>query len=352
MKKIRLLSLALCLALILGMLTGCGSTEEPAPAEKPVAKEEAAPSQDASEPEFVLKAGHVLSETGAYHIGLQAMSDYMYEKSGGRIMLEIYPSSQLGNERELFEGTQLGTVDIACGATSVLSNFDPSFTIFELPYLFDDRDHAFAVLDSEFGQSKLAALEQYDMVGLCYYDTGFFEVINSNRPVNSLADAKGLQIRTVESATFLATMESLGINPNPMAWTDAYVAMQNGTIDGTCNPIGPIYNTGVYEICQNLCIAEAIYDPICVVISKATWDSLPADLQEIVREAAAESVKVEREVNVGNEQALLEEMQSKGLKVTYVDKAEYKAATESVYEQFVPSIVSQEDIDAVRAVSK
>lgn len=161
---------SLCGALLLTMLAGCGSgagtniSQETTPANNGEEQDEV----------YVLRAGHVLNEEGAYHKGLEAMGEYMEETSGGRLVLEIYANSQLGDERALFEGAQLGTVDIACGASSVLANFDPSFTIFDLPYLFDDREHAFQVLDGEFGQSKLEGLTQYDMVGLCYFDTGFF----------------------------------------------------------------------------------------------------------------------------------------------------------------------------------
>ena len=339
---------SLCGALLLTMLAGCGSgagtniSQETTPANNGEEQDEV----------YVLRAGHVLNEEGAYHKGLEAMGEYMEETSGGRLVLEIYANSQLGDERALFEGAQLGTVDIACGASSVLANFDPSCTIFDRPYLFDDREHAFQVLDGEFGQSKLEGLTQYDMVGLCYFDTGFFEILNSARPINSLEDARGLTIRTVENSVFIAYMNALGINPNPMAWTDAYVAMQNGTIDGTCNPIGPIYNTGVYEVCQNLCIAEAIYGPICVVMSKATWDRLPEDLQQIVKDAAKVGVEVERELNVNNEEALLAEMQQAGLQVTYADKDEFReACVDEVYAQFVPSVVPSEDVEAIRATS-
>lgn len=336
MKKVRnFVAVILNLSLILCMFTACGNNGATSDGEV-----------------VVLKAGHVLSEEGHYQVGLEAMKKYMEEKTDGKFTLEIYPNSQLGDERALFEGTQLGTVDIACGATSVLSNFDPSFTIFDLPYLFDNRDHAFAALDSEAGQAKLDNLKQYNMIGLAYYDTGFFEILNSKKAINNLADAKGLTIRTVENSVFIEYMNAIGVNPNPMAWTDAYLAMQNGTIDGTCNPIGPIYNTKVYEICQNYARTEAIYGPIVLTVSKQKYDSLSPEYQQILKDAAKASVAVEREFNVNREDQLLSEMEDAGLKVTYPDKEEFKkASVEKVYAQFVGDIVSAEEVEAFKNIA-
>ncbi|MDX9873228.1 MAG: DctP family TRAP transporter solute-binding subunit, partial [Clostridia bacterium] len=272
-KTIRIICLCVIASLVLG-LAGCGK--------KPAENQPATPAEDTRT--WVLKAGHVLSTEHPYQLAYQKMDQLLQERTKGRIKLEIYPSSQLGNERDLFEGAQMGTVDLAVGATAPLANFNKEFLIFDLPYLFESREHAYAALDGDFGKDKFKKLEANNMIGLAYWEAGYFDVLNSKRDVKTPDDMKGLKIRVMENELFMEMINAYGATAVPMAWSEVFTSIQNGAVDGTSNPIVTIATSKLHTIAQHFTIAEPIYSPIPLIMSKATYDSMPADLQKIMRE--------------------------------------------------------------------
>lgn len=308
-------------------------------------------SYDISDATYVLKAGHVLAETHPYHKALLYMDQYLCEKTNGDLRIEVYPNSQLGNERDLQEGCSLGTVDIGIGATATLSNFTSDFALFDLPYLFANKDQARAVLHSDWAAQKLSELDKIDMVGLTFWEAGMFDIVNSKHPVNEISDFSGLTIRVMENDIFMATMTALGINPVPMAWSEVFTSIQNGTVDGTSNPIATIYSSSIHTITSNFTVANMIYSPIPVIMSKFTYDSLPADYQTLMYEAAEAASTVEYQLIDELEVEGLEAFAKEGCEVVYFTDdqiAECQALMkETVWPQFVGSKVAQSDIDAI-----
>ncbi|WP_180951101.1 TRAP transporter substrate-binding protein DctP [Marasmitruncus massiliensis] len=310
--------------------------------------------KDLSGAKYILKAGHVLSTEHPYQSGLEKLDELLNERTNGEVRVEIYPSSQLGNERDLFEGCQLGTVDLALGATAPLANFIEGFTVFDLPYLFASKDEAYKALDGEWGKNKMDTLESVDMIGLAFWECGYFDVINSNRSIKEIKDYDGLSIRVMENNVFMATMSALGINPVPMAWSEVFTSIQNGTVDGTSNPIATIYSSNIHTIAKYFTIANMIYSPTPLIMSKATYDSLPAEYQQILRDAAQEVALYERSLVSDMEDTALVEMEKAGTEIIKFDDTQIaemkKLMQEKVWPQFIGSSVEQNDIDQIQSI--
>lgn len=353
MKFKRILSGALFVAMLCTMLTSCGSN--PTTSNNGTSGDGTSASQSdstgfdsADSPSYELKLGHVQTSTHSYHIGAMYFAEQIEERSGGKIKVDVYPSSQLGSERDLVEGVQMGTLDMAIVGVGVLANFDPSFEIFNLPFLFNDREHAYKVLGGEFGAEKFKQLEQFDIVGLGYYENGFFDIL-SNKKVEVPSDAAGLNIRTMENAVYMGIFQAIGANPVPMAFSEVYTALQNGTVDGASVSITALTPTKFHEVASNFAILDMCFTPTPLIMSKEILSGMPESYQELIREVAAESVTVQWDETVRQEEEAKKEMEAAGCVINTVQdrQAWIDAIVDTVYAQ-VADIVPQEDIDAVR----
>jgi len=342
-KKINLaLALVLCLTMI---LTGCGQKTE-APAAGTTSSETAA--ADAGKV-FVLKAGHVLQTDHPYHLGLLKMAEIAKEKSGGRIEIQVFPASQLGNERDLIEGLQLGSVDISLTATAPVSNFSPELLVFDLPYLFKDKAHAYKALDGEIGKSLFAKLEDDGLIGLEFFESGFFVLHTNQEGIKTPDDVKGMKIRTMENVAHMGFFTALDASATPMAFGEVYTALQNKTIDGAINSLAVIYSNKFFIPAPYFTMTNQVYAPSPVMISKKTYDSLPTDLQQIIREAAAEARDFERQQNTEMEKTIIEKMKAEGCTFYDVDQAEWSAAVvDKIYGELVPSKIDPEMVKKIQ----
>ena len=182
-----------------------------------------------------IKLGHGLDPTHPVHKAMEFMAKKVKEKSNGQLQVAIYPSQQLGTERQCVELLQIGSLGMTKISASVMENFSPLFTVFSLPYVFKDEQHGFDVLDSEIGHKILTSSEKYWLRGLCYYDAGSRSFYTIKTPVNSPKDLDGLKIRTQESQTSVKLVNSLGGSATPIAWGELYTALQQGVVDGAEN---------------------------------------------------------------------------------------------------------------------
>lgn len=309
---------------------------------------------DIADATYVLKAGHVLAEDHPYHQALLYMDKYLCEATDGDLRIEVYPNSQLGNERDLQEGCSLGTVDIGIGATATLSNFTDDFTLFDLPYLFTTKEEARTVLHSDWAKQKLSELESLDMIGLAFWEAGYFDIIQAKHPVNEISDFSGLTIRVMENDIFMATMTALGINPVPMAWSEVFTSIQNGTVDGTSNPPATIYTSSIHTIAHYFTVANMIYSPIPVIMSKFTYDSLPEDYQKLMYEAAEAAATVEYDLIDKMEEEAFTAFEEEGVEVVYFTEEQIDECRDlmvsEVWPQFVGVDVEQSDIDAINDI--
>lgn len=249
MKK-RLLATLLIIALAATM-AACGSSAAPAAPAAPAASTApaAAASNDAEKPAEVVELviGGVTSQNAKDAV--TRFIELVGEYSGGSITCVDFPDNQLGNDEQRWEMTQTGECDISIGSTSSVASSYNDFYIFDTPYLFLNRDEAFDVgFASDAGKAILAGVESVGLKGLALWENGFRNVTTNNKEVNSLADLKGLKLRTMDNEIHLAAWKAMGANPTPMAFSEVFTALQQGTVDGQENPYGIIVGNKFEEI--------------------------------------------------------------------------------------------------------
>jgi tripartite ATP-independent transporter DctP family solute receptor len=297
--------------------------------------------------EVTLKLGHIADPQNPYAQGAQKFADLVAEKSGGTIKVEVYPSSQLGNQRDLVEGLTLGTLDLTMTSTAVLGNFHPQIAVFDLPFIFRDREHAFKALDT-VGMEISKDLEEKGMKVLAFYENGVRNMTNNIRPIRVPEDMKGLKIRVMEQPIYIAMMKALGANPTPMAFGELFTALQKGVVDGQENPAAHIYTKRFFEVQKYISLTEHTYSAEPLVVSMITWNKLTPEQQTIIQEAAEEACDWQRQLAIDLENGYWDKIRESGKSeiITDVDKEAFREATAPVWKDFEDQ-VGKENIEAI-----
>lgn len=368
MKKIRrFTSLLLALAMIssLLLLSGCGGSGSAASgtgslppastADTPASGESSSGLEPATDgaPVYTLKAGNTCTPDHAYNVGLRAFQELLYKKSDGHIILEIYPSGQLGNESDLLEGLQMGTVDIAVTASAPVVNFSNALAVLDLPYLFESKQHAFNVLDGEIGEQFWADLSSVGIKGLAFFDNGFMYVHTNTGFVNEPSNMKGLKIRTMENSLHQSFVNACGATATPMAMGEVFTALQNSTVNGTVNSTVTIYTSKWYTEAGYITHTDHIYATAPMTMSQISFDKLPAEYQEILLECAAEARDQERQAVADCEASAEADMISQGCEISYdVNIDAYKKIVyEKVWPEFVGKTIDADLVERIQALA-
>ena len=259
-----------------------------------------------------LKLGHAVAPEHPYHLGAMKFAELVAQKTGNRVKIDVYPSTQLGNERDMVEGLQLGTIDLVVTSTGPLGGFVPKMFVVDLPFLFRDREHAYKVLDGPIGRELLQAFAAKGIKGLAFWENGFRQITNNVRPIEKPEDLKGIKIRTMENKVHLAAFRAFGASPTPMAWSEVYTALQQKTIDGQENPMAIIYHQKIYEVQKYLALTGHFYSPTPLLMSLKVFNALPRDIQKIMLDTALECATYERNLLRDSEAKQLAEMKAKG----------------------------------------
>ena len=273
----------------------------------------------------VLNLAFVGRQTAPEGIAVTSFADEIKAKTGGRIEVRLHPGGALGGDREILEGLQIGTVDLAVPSTSVIANFVPEVQVFDIPFLFRDFDHAQAVLDGPVGQEMLAKFKAKGLQGLAFGGIGFRQLTNSRRPVNGPDDVKGLKIRTQENQIHLQVWRALGALPTPMALPEVFTALQQGVVDGQENPIGAIINNKFGQVQKYLTITNHAFTPIGFVMSPSAFAALSRDDQKLFVEAAHRAMIVCKNEVAKVEKTGVDALRQQGLQVVAkVDTAKFQ----------------------------
>lgn len=281
----------------------------------------------------VLKLGHGLDPSHSVHQAMEYLAERVWEKSGGRMRVDIYPSQQLGTERECLELLQIGSLAMTKVSASVLEGFAPSFKVYSLPYLFRDEEHRFRVLEGPIGKRLLREGEKFWLRGLCYYDSGTRSFYTKERPIRTPEDLSGLKIRTQESPTSVRMVQALGASATPIAWGELYTALQQGVVDGAENNPPSFYLSRHYEVCRYYSLDEHTAVPDVLLISTTIWNSLSSDQQEWLQEAADESAEYQKRLWQESTRDSLRAVQEAGVKVLYPDKEPFMRKVQALYEE-------------------
>lgn len=360
--KNRSLAALVLAAVTAASLTACSSGSSApattaAPAAAPAETQAAAADTQAAAPAadgevYHIQWAHSSSTNDRLALATEKMAKELEEASGGRLIIDHYPASQLGAEREILEGVQLGTIDAAVISCGVVANFSNAIYVTSTPYLIDQREIGWKVYDGEFGQ-KLGHQTEADAgwKWLGWGENSLRMFSNSKRPIHTPADMVGLKIRTMENDIHMAIVNALGASATPVAFSELYTALQQGTVDGQENGVALTYSMGFNEVVKYMTYLPHIYDPYLVCMSSACFNKLPADLQALMEEYGQKYCQYEREFNLQNDTDYLKEMEEKGLEVYYPTPEEtqlFVDATAGV-EQLIRDKVGDEFVDAYKA---
>jgi len=295
--------------------------------------------------------GTTTTATSHYGVGAEAFIAKLAELSNGAFVGEQAPGGQLGGERDLIEGLQIGSVDMAISSTGPLGNFVPEVFALDLPFLFRDYDHARKVLDGEIGQELLAKVDENNLVGLAWAENGFRHVTNSQRPITKPEDLEGVKLRTMENRVHMAAFTGMGASPTPMAFPELFGALQQGVVDGQENPITVITASKFWEVQKYVSLTGHVYSPAIILASPALMDGLTDEQKGWFYEAAKAGVEANRaEVN-RLEEAGVALLRENGMEViTDIDKAPFAALAEASAYSVYTDQYGTEMIDRIKAV--
>lgn len=344
MKKLMVIILAALMSLTL--LSACGDTSS-----NTESSAGSSASTGGNDTVYTLKCANVNNSDHPYSKASHKFADLVKTATGGHVVIEIYDNGTLGNENDIIEQVQMGSLDFGLVASAPFANTIPEMYAFDLPFLFSDRPAAYKVLDGDVGTGILAKLSDQGMIGLGFWENGFRNISNSKHEVKVPADLKGLKIRVMENEIHIASFNAMGAIATPMAWSEVFTALQQGTMDGLENsPV--IYSTNAfYEVQKYMAMTGHFYSPAVFFCNKAMFDSLPQQYQDAIVCAEKESRTYERQCHEEMDKEALQTLKDHGMVITEVDKSVWRASVDSVYKQFRDKIGGG-TIDAIEAMNQ
>jgi tripartite ATP-independent transporter DctP family solute receptor len=286
-----------------------------------------------------------------YATGARTFKQAVERQSNGRIEVQLYPNRQLGDEKPMLEGLRFGTLEAAVITNAVVAQIEPAFQVVDLPFLFSNEAQAHKVLDGKVGQMLAKKLEAKGIISLGYMEGGFRQMINNVRPVTKPEDVKGVKYRVMQNPVYIDMFASLGGSAIPMAWGETFTAVQQGTIDGLEIPIAVIDSSKFNEVTKYLSLTNHTYSMIALLMSKKTFDKLPSDLQQVVREAGKTALGAQRIAAGANAKALVGALEKKGMKVnTVADVTPFRNSVKPMYDKFKSSIGAETLSEVMAAV--
>jgi len=295
-----------------------------------------------------MKISISIAQNSHQGVGIDTFAKEVERRTGGRYKVQTFYSGALGAERESIEATQLGTQELTLTSTGPVPNFVPEVRILDVPFLFRDYTHARSVLDGPIGQEMLAKFDAKGLKALAWAENGFRHMTNSKRAINGPEDLKGLKLRTMENPVHIQAYKGFGINPTPMAFTEVFMALQQGTVDGQENPLSVITAAKFEQVQKYLSLTGHVYSPAVILMNKAKFDELTsADKQHFI-DAAKEAAKANRARVDLDEKTAVADLRAKGMQVIdVVDRSKYQAALTPVYAEFAKQF-GQANLDRIK----
>jgi len=303
---------------------------------------------------YTIGVTYTTPETGATHIGLEKFKELVEEQTDGDVQIELYPNGQLyASEREAIEAAQSGNIEMTVAASAPVAGFDENFLALDLPFIFSDHDTAYEALDGELGQTLLDGLTEIGLVGLAYGETGMRSITNNKHPIESPDDLQGLKIRTMENEVHIETFKEYGANASPFAFGELYSALQQNTYDGMENPINLIDQMKFYEVQDYLTISNHAYTATVAFMNQDFFESMPKEYQDIIKDAASESMDYQREVAQQQDEEGIEviEEHMEINELTPEQKEIFIEAAEPIFDKY-EEIIGTELMELTRSYSK
>lgn len=334
--KKKIMSAILLVAFTSLMLVGCGSSSK---------KEDTTTSNVK-----VMKIGYTVVADGHIGKGMQKFAELVQKKSNGAIKVELYPNGLVGTDRQMMEQLQMGTLQGNNNSTGPVASFVPRMGVFDLPFLFKDRETAYKVLDGPIGRELLDVdMPKAGFIGLCYLENGFRNLTNSKKEITTLEDMQGIKIRVMDNKMHVDLWKTLGVNPSAMDITQVYSAMEQHVIDGQENPVNIIQANKYYEVQKYMTLTGHVYSAQVFFVSKVWWDTLSDSEKEIIKSAAQETRDYQRKVAQQMEKEGIDSLVSKGMKVSELKPGE-KEKIRTILQPFYDKYKEQIGADLVNKV--
>lgn len=282
----------------------------------------------------VLKMGHTLPAAHPVHLGLERMNEELERLSDGKMTIDIYPAGQLGSESQCIEMLQIGSLDLTKVSSAPLESFVDPFKLFGIPYLFRSKEHYNSVLNSEVGERILESTEPYWFRGIAYFDAGARSFYTTGKAIHTPEDLKGLKIRVQKSPLAVEMMDSFGGSATPVDWGELYTALQSKVVDGAENNTPSITTAFHDEVCRYFTLNEHTFNPDVIIVSSKSWESLSAEQQGWLREAAAVGRSYQAQLWAEQEEASLKQMAENGMEIIYPDKSAFIEAAQPMIRRY------------------
>lgn len=300
--------------------------------------------------EIEVKFGHVGGPGSLFEITANEFARLANERLEGKAKVVTYGSSQLGSDSQMLNKLKLGTIDLVL-PSSIMSSVAPEFSLFEMPYLVEDRDHMRRIRDEVLRDVFYSAAEDknYRIIGI--WENGFRQITNNTRPINVPADLQGLKLRTPNGVWRVDMFKTYGASPAPMALSEAFVALQTGAMDGQENPLVQIYSQRFQEVQDYLSLSNHVYTP-AYVLAGASWNRLPEDVQQVLIETAEEVEEFALKQGQMLDESLLAKFEEAGMEINEVDTQAFVDGSSVIYERFAGEVEGGQEllerVDALR----
>jgi tripartite ATP-independent transporter DctP family solute receptor len=282
-----------------------------------------------------MKMNISIGQNSHYGVAIDTFAREVEKRTAGRYKVQNFYSGALGAERESIEAVQLGTLDLTMTSTGPVPNFVPEVAILDIPFLFKDYAQARGALDGPIGQDMLGKFPSKGIVALAWGENGFRHMTNNKRSVSAPDDLKGLKMRTMENPVHMQAYKAFGIIPTPMAFTEVFTALQQGTVDGQENPLSVISAAKFAQVQKHITLTGHVYSPALILMNKGKWDKLSAADKQAFGEAAKEAVKANRARIDEDEKRVVAELKAQGMTVVeVVDKGKFQTALEPTFVEF------------------
>ena len=308
-----------------------------------------------------IKFGYSVHETHPLGQGANQFAQLVAEKSGGKIKVKNYPSTQLGSETQMISATQGGVQDMVGVSSAPLVGIVKEFALFDLPFTFANEKEVDAVVDGPVGTRLFDKLATKGVVGLCFWENGFRHVTNNKRPIAKPDDFKGIKIRTMQNPVYVDMFNTLGANSVPMAWPEVYSALETKAIDGQENPFVIVSTNKINEVQKYLSVTKHGYSPYAVMVGAKLWDKLSPAERTIFKDSCTEARDYQRKLNREEDAKTVAELKARGMLINEVSpeavaqmKQQLKPVTDKYTKEIGEDLVHQvqSEIEKVRAAMK
>ncbi|MDR1555310.1 MAG: DctP family TRAP transporter solute-binding subunit [Campylobacteraceae bacterium] len=293
--------------------------------------------------DYTIKVSHVVNANTPKGKAADFFAKRVEELTGGKVKVDVFPSAQLYKDEDVLRALQMGNVQVAMPSLSVFTRITPEMQLFDLPFIFRDKEHLYKVMDGSVGNKLKQKVETKGLIAMEYWDAGFKNFSSSKKTIIEPADAKGQKFRSMSSKVLEAQFKVIGGNPQILPFSEVYSALQQGVVDAAENPYANFYNSKFHEVQSSYTISDHGYLGYLVIMSKKFWDSFPADLKPLVTQAMREATVYEREEAAKDDERILELLKEyernskekfKIYTLTEEQKAKWREVMQPVYSQF------------------